>query len=210
MKKLKIDLKTLLLITLGSAIYAAATQLFIFSNSLFLGGTSGVSVILNHFFPHFSSGEFLMLINISLMLLALFILGKSMAAKTFIGSTLTTLFIGILEHMVPQQTPLISNSILSALIGASAVAIGSAILFYVDSSSGGTDIIALIIQKYSSFPIGKALLVTDILIVIVGACISQPLIAVASVIGLIIKTFGIDIVIGAVNKQKAKRRQSKP
>lgn len=197
-----LNFAALLRITLGSAVYAAATQLFIFSNDLFLGGTSGVSVILSHFFPEFSSGEILMIINITLMILALVILGRGMAVKTFLGSTLTTCFIGLLDRYVPAGVVLIPDPLLSAVVGASIVAAGSALLFLVDSSSGGTDIIALIIQKYSSIHIGKALLAADVLIVVVGAWISPPMIAVSSVVGLLIKTFGIDWIIGWIRNRK--------
>lgn len=206
MKHFKDHLRTFMLIALGSAVYALATQFFIFSNNLFLGGTSGVSVILNHFFPAFSSGDFLMLINIVLMVLALIILGRNMAVKTFIGSTLTTLFIGFIDHVFPLSEIPVVHPVLSAVIGASLIAVASAILFYIDSSSGGTDIIALIIRKFSSIQIGKALLVSDVLIVIIGACVSSLPIAIASVIGLVIKTFGIDVVIGAFNRIKSKNR----
>lgn len=202
MVSVKKEGKTLLLIVLGSLVYAVATQLFIFSNSLFLGGTSGVSVILNHFLPGISSGEFLMGINIGLMLLAVILLGKGMAVKTFLGSTFTTVFIGLLDKFFSDTGPLIANPVLSAVIGASVVAAGSALLFYVDSSSGGTDIIALIIRKYSDIHIGRALLAADVAIVVVGACISEPLIAVASVIGLLIKTFGIDFIIAVIRKTR--------
>lgn len=200
MHDLKKEGKTLLLIILGSLIYAVATQLFIFSNALFLGGTSGISVILNHFLPGISSGEFLMGINIALMVLAVVLLGKGMAVKTFLGSTFTTVFIGMLDKAFNGTGPMIGNPILSAVIGASIVAAGSALLFSIDSSSGGTDILALIIQKYSDIHIGRALLIADVAIVLIGACISSPMIAIASVVGLLIKTFGIDWIIAAARK----------
>ena len=80
-------------------------------------------------------------------------------------------------------------------------------MFYVDSSSGGTDIIALIIRRYKDIDIGKALLITDCLIVIVGGIVSGWVIALSSVIGLLIKTLGIDAVIALIKKftQKADR-----
>jgi len=197
---MKKHIRTLLLIALGSLVYGIATQFFIFPHGLFLGGTSGIYVILNHFFPTFSSGQFLMFINIGLMALALIILGRGMAVKTLLGSTLTTVFIGMLERMVPQGTPPVASPLLSVLIGSSLISVASAILFYNDSSSGGTDIIALIIQKYSSFRIGTALMIADILIVIVGACVSPIVIAIASVIGLFVKTRGIDAIIALYSK----------
>ena len=75
-------------------------------------------------------------------------------------------------------------------------------MFYVDSSSGGTDIIALIIKKYSNIQIGKALLITDVLIMIVGGILSGLSLFLSSFLGLLIKTLGIDLVIGMI---KAKR-----
>ena len=75
----------------------------------------------------------------------------------------------------------------------------SGIMFYVNSSSGGTDIIALIVKKYSKINIGKALLITDFMIVVVGGLLSGHIILASSFIGLIIKTFGIDLVIDIIN-----------
>ena len=86
-----------LLILLGSILYAVSTLLFIFPHSLLLGGTSGISVILEAFLD-FSPGKILMVINSFLIVLAFVLLGKDMGAKTLMGSVLTTAFIGLLEH----------------------------------------------------------------------------------------------------------------
>ena len=188
-----------LLIFLGSVLYAASTVLFIFPKSLLLGGTSGISVILERFLP-FSPGIILMTINFLLIVLAFVILGKEMAAKTLIGSVLTTVFIGIFEKLFSFETPLIENEYLSAIVGAAIIAVASGIMFYVDSSSGGTDIIALIVKKYSSIQIGKALLITDVLIVVVGGILSGTTILISSFIGLLIKTLGIDFVISLIKR----------
>lgn len=196
---MKKNILTYALIILGSAIYAVGTQLFIFPHSLLLGGTSGIAVILNSFLP-VSSGQILMCINILLMIVAFFVLGKTMAFKTFIGSLATTFFVGIAEMIFSFDKPIVPNEFVSAVLGGTVIAIASGILFYVDSSSGGTDIIALIIKKFSNLNIGKALLVSDILIVIIGGSISGILIALASFIGLLIKTLGIDFVIFLINK----------
>ena len=124
-----------------------------------------------------------------------------MGIKTLVGSILTTAFIGVFEPVFNLEKALLSNPYLSASVGAIIIAVASGIMFYVDSSSGGTDVIALIIQKYSNFKIGKALLVTDVLIVIVGGLLSGTAIFFSSFLGLIIKTFGIDIVISFIKKR---------
>ena len=123
-----------------------------------------------------------------------------MAIKTLVGSVLTTIFIGAFENVFANSV-LISNIYISTFIGAALVAIASGIMFYVESSSGGTDIIALIVRKYSNLNIGRALLITDFLIVIMGGILSGYIIFISSFIGLFIKTFGIDFVIGLINKK---------
>ena len=187
------------LIILGSILYAIATVVFIFPHSLLLGGTSGISVILNAYIP-FSPGAILVIINLSLLIAAFVVLGKEMAVKTFVGSTLTTVFVGIFEIIFDNSTILISNIYISAFVGAAIIALASGIMFYVKSSSGGIDIIALIVKKYSQINIGRALLITDFLIVIVGGLLSGYIILASSFVGLLIKTFGIDFVIEIMNK----------
>ena len=187
------------LIILGSILYAVATVAFIFPHSLLLGGTSGISVILNAYIP-FSPGTILMVINFLLIVAAFIILGKEMAIKTFVGSALTTVFVGVFEKVF-SSGPIVSNIYLSSIVGAVLIALASGVMFYVKSSSGGTDIIALIVQKYSNINIGKALLLTDFLIVIVGGIVSGYIILIGSFIGLLIKTFGIDYVIAVIKSR---------
>lgn len=189
-------------IVIGSVIYALATVLFIFPESLLLGGTSGISVILDAYLP-FSPGTILVIINFLLLVAAFVVLGKEMAIKTFVGSALTTIFVGAFEKVFANTDVLISNIYVSAFVGAALIAIASGVMFYVKSSSGGTDIIALIVKKFSNIKIGKALLVTDVLIVIVGGLLLGFPILIASVIGLLVKTLGIDVVIGVIERKKA-------
>ena len=203
--KIHVPIWSYLLILGGSILYAISTIVFIFPNGLLLGGTSGISVILTAFLP-FSPSIILMIINFALIVLAFAVLGKGMAIKTLIGSVLTTVFIGLFENLLPFQQALISNPYISALIGATIIAIASGIMFFVDSSSGGTDIIALIVKKFSGIHIGKALLITDILIVLVGGFLSGITILISSSLGLLVKTFGIDFVIWIIKKLKTNER----
>lgn len=187
------------LILLGSILYAVSTVLFIFPNYLLLGGTSGISVILEEFLP-FSPSTILMFINFSLIILAFVLLGKSMAAKTLAGSVCTTVFIGVFDNLFSFEKAIISNLYVSAVVGAVIIALASGIMFYVDSSSGGTDVIALVIKKFKGMDVGKALLITDVLIVLVGGVLSGVPILISSFSGLLIKTFGIDFVISFISK----------
>lgn len=201
MKKQSIVLQEYLLILLGSVLYAVSTILFVFPHGVLLGGTSGISVILESFLG-ISPGTILMVINSFLIVLAFAILGKEMGTKTLVGSVLTTAFIGVLESVLVLEAALISNRYLSSAVGAAVIAVASGIMFYVDSSSGGTDVIALIVQKYSRIQIGKALLITDILIVILGGILSGMPVFLSSFLGFLMKTLGIDFVIAIIKKYR--------
>ena len=196
-------LKDFSLIFLGSALYAAATLAFIFPHSLLLGGTSGISVIMESFIP-FSAGKILMIINFTLLILAFVILGRAMALKTLVGSTLTTLFIGLFENLAVFEAVIIPNPFISAITGAAVIALASGIMFYIDSSSGGTDIVALIVQKFMNIRIGRALLISDVLIVLLGGLLSGFPTLAASAVGFLVKTFGIDFVIARFKKLQKK------
>ena len=203
----KLTLREFILITVGSLLYAVSTNLFIFPSGVIIGGTSGISVILTYVLD-FSPGTIITVINIALILLAFLLLGKDMAIKTLVGSVLTTVFIGGLEKPLTLSSPLIESKLLSALVGAAIIAIASGIMFYVDSSSGGTDIIALIVKKYSRIKIGKALLVTDILIVLGGGLLSGFEILVIFTAGFLVKVLGIDLVILIIEKFLKKKEKN--
>jgi uncharacterized membrane-anchored protein YitT (DUF2179 family) len=179
-------------ILLGSFLYGVSTHFFIFPKGILLGGTSGISVILSLVLP-VSAGKISTVINLLLILVAFIVLGKGMAIKTFIGSALTTLFIGGFDLTVKLDSPIINNVLLSSVIGAFLIAVASTMLFKVDSSSGGTDIIALIIGKFSSLNLGIALLISDFIIVLSGFFLYAPDVAAASFIGYLIKTLGIAV-----------------
>lgn len=201
--KIKREILSYIFIIFGSLLYALSTVLFIFPKSLLLGGTSGISVILNSFVD-FSPGMILTIINTLLLVLAFVILGREIAVKTLVGSVATTISVAIVEKLIVLEKPLINNPYISAVIGAAIIAIASGIMFYCNSSSGGTDIVALIVRKYSSIDIGKSLLITDVLIVIIGGLLSGITVFISSFLGLLIKTFGIDFVISKIKKWQVK------
>lgn len=200
-EKIKKEILSYIFILFGSILYALSTVLFIFPSSLLLGGTSGISVIL-HSVITFSPGIILTVINTALIVVAFIVLGKEMAVKTLVGSVLTTFSVAVCEKIFVLEKPLIENPYISAVIGGGIIAVASGVMFYCNSSSGGTDVIALIVKKYSSIDIGKALLITDVLIVIAGGLLSGITILFSSFLGLLIKTLGIDFVIAQIKKRR--------
>ena len=191
-------------ICIGSLIYGFATNYFIFPHDVVLGGTSGLAVILNHIFA-FSSGKWSVVLNVFIIILGLLTLGKEMAVRTLLGSIMTTVAIGAFDALPHPSKAWIENSIFSTILGCLLIALASGILFYVKSSSGGTDTIALIVQKYSSLHIGRCLFLTDVIIVVLGCIWSESTIIIASILGFLIKVFGIDFVVGRINKMRIRK-----
>lgn len=198
MKNVGNFIKEYTMIFIGGILYGLSTILFIFPHSVSLGGTSGVAVILASFIP-LSPATFSVIINTLLLVLALIILGKSMAIKTLIGSLITTISIALFE-IIFKNAILIPSPLVSGIIGALIIAIASAFMFYVDSSSGGTDIIALIIKKFCNIQIGKALLLSDFLIVVVGGILAGWQMAIYSFVGFLVKVLGIDLFIKIIKR----------
>ncbi len=191
----------LLFIAVGSFLYGIGTSAFIYPHRLLLGGTTGISVILNAFMP-FSPAAILTALNYGLLFLALVILGKEAFLKNLLGSVLTTTSIAYFAGVFTEEDPPLDSLLGSAVIGAAIIALASALMFYVGASSGGTDIVALIVKKFvPNIHVGRALLLTDFLIVLVGGLLSGLAIGLCSLLGLVIKTGGIDLIIAAINKR---------
>ena len=206
MSKLKSEIQIYLWILIASILYGIGTSAFIFPCNITLGGTSGISVILTRFLNQ-SPGTIISILNVLLIVLAIFLLGIDMAIRSFVGSALTTTAITGLEIIMALDGPVIANPFLSSAIGAAIIALASGIMFYCNASSGGTDIIALIVQKYRKIHIGKALLLTDILIMLFGGFLLGPKILLASFIGLLIKGFGVDFVIAQIVHMREKQNK---
>lgn len=192
------------LIFIGSVLYGLGTVFFVFPNAIVFGGTSGISVMLSECIS-LTPGEISVIANVTLLLVAFIVLGRSMAIKTLVGSLLTTVFIGGFERLFYKGELFVENNYAAAILGALIIAIASGIMFYVDSSSGGTDIIALIIKKYVKINVGRALLISDFVIVIGGGILGGFGIAIPSFIGFLIKVFGIDLVIRIISSNTKKR-----
>ena len=114
----------------------------------------------------------------------------------FDGSTATAVCIALVERYLTPAEPLIPSLLLSATVGALILAVAGGVLFFVGSSSGGTDIVALIVQRFSRIRnIGRALFVTDVLIVLVGGILTNVPMLLCSLLGLFLKTLGIDALV---------------
>lgn len=161
----KFDIKRFFLINIGILILSAGLYFFLIPADLAVGGITGLAMVLNKFIPVLRVGTIMFIGNVILFIIAFIILGKEFTGYTIYTSLVISGLIDILDLMVPLNAPLVDDIILNLVYGIMIQGIGMAIILNQGTSTGGTDIVAKIINKYSDFPIGISLLIADVLIV---------------------------------------------
>lgn len=199
-------LKTYLIITVGGLIVACGVYFFSFPNSFSTGGTSALSVLLAKLIgiEAITPGLIMAVVNVVLLTIALIIFGKEFAFKTVYCSLLISLFSLVMERVLPIRiiangaSTLTDDPFLELIFSIGCIALGSAITFSVGASSGGTDIVAMILKKYTNLDISRALFVSDAVLVLSSFFIFGIRIGLYSLLGLILKSFIVDIVIDGI------------
>ncbi len=198
----KEQLRDWMLMTVGTIIMVIGIYFFKYTNNFSTGGVSGISVILAHYIQGMTPGTVGLVINVALLILGYAVLGRSFGVKTTYVTLLQSGLLRLLEIILPMKAPMTSQPLLELIFAVSLPAIGSAILFNVDASSGGTDIIAMIMRKYSTLDIGRALLLSDCVITF-SACIAFGMTTgLFSILGLVMKSLLVDMVLENLNINK--------
>ena len=161
-------LKSYAIITLGLILYVLAWVVFIIPHQLVGGGVTGISAVIQYCTGFHVSYSFF-IINGILLLIALKVLGPAFGVKTVYAMVVTTLLLRFMPMVIPQEfiqiIALDNGKLLSVIIGGMLSALGISLTFSQGGSSGGTDIIALMITKYRAISPGKILLILDIFII---------------------------------------------
>lgn len=199
---MKQKLREFLLLNAGTLLVAAGVYFFKFPNHFSTGGVSGLSVVLSPFLPHISPGTLVFVINMALLLLGFLVFGKGFGLKTAYSSFLMSGVIWLLERLCPLDAPLTSQPLLELCFAVLLPAFGSALLFNMEASTGGTDIVAMLLRKFTDLNIGRALLLCDFLITLAAAFVFGIETGLFSILGLLVKSLVIDNVIESINQSK--------
>ena len=202
MNKIKNVLKSYSIITLGIAIMAVGIYFFKFPNNFSTGGVSGMSTILGKLVPNISKAAFVNIINYSLLVLGLIFFGRGFAFKTVYSSIVLSSLIAVFEYFFPLTKPLTDQPFLELVCSILLVGVGSALLFSERASSGGTDIVAMILKKYTKLNIGKALFCSDFVIVLVSFVVFGIETGIFSMLGLLSKALVVDNIIDSIYLSK--------
>ena len=201
-KEQKNSLREWLYITAGILIMTAGIYFFKFPNHFSTGGVTGIAIVLGHYIPAITPGTLVTIINVALLILGFAVFGKSFGIRTVYASLLMSGMLQLLEAVYPMEAPMTSQPLVELLFAVGLPAVGSAILFNLDASSGGTDIIAMILKKHTALNIGIALLCSDIIIT-VSACFAFGMeTGLFSILGLIIKSLFMDMVTDNLKTKK--------
>ena len=191
-----------LVMTFGVLLLTAGVYFFKIPNGFSTGGVSGISTVLGAVIPGFTPGMLITGINVLLLVVGLFVVGRDFGLKTVWCSLLFSGLTMLLEAVVPMKAPLTDEPLLDLICAILLTAIGSALMFRAGASSGGTDIVAMILKKYTSLDIGKALLVTDFLIASSAFFVFDVETGIFSLLGLFAKAFVVDGVIESIGTCK--------
>ena len=149
------------LITVSIWIMVIGIYFFKFPNHFAFGGVTGFSTVFSQLF-HCSASTFTTAANYALLVLGFIFLGKSVGVRTIYATIVMSVSLQALDALVPMHGTLTDQPMLELVFAIMLPAIGSAILFNIDASSGGTDVIAMILKKYTSMNIGSALMAADV------------------------------------------------
>lgn len=198
---MKSKLKNFSLLTISTLIMAVGIYFFKFANNFTFVGITGVAVLVAKFLP-ISASDFSFVVNILLLIIGWIVLGKSFAEKTAYSTILLSVSLSLLERIYPMSHPLTNEPLLELIFAILLPALGSAILFNIGASSGGTDVIAMILKKYTSVDIGKGLMISDLIFTLAGFLVFNVKTGLYSLFGLIMRSALIDNFIESFNRSK--------
>ncbi|NHB68051.1 YitT family protein [Perlabentimonas gracilis] len=168
------------LITVGAFILASGFVFFIDPHRIAPGGVYGIGIIVHYltkgmfsWAPEgFPIGTVGLILNIPLTIIGIKLLGPRFGVKTVIGFILTSIFIDA-QHYLFGYEPLVDDALLSSIFGGVLIGFGLGLIFKSKATSGGSDIIAMIIAKYTRLPLGQLMIYVDSAIVLIALAAFQ-------------------------------------
>ncbi len=194
------------LIIVGAFILAAGFVFFINPYNIVPGGVYGIGIVVHHLIPSIPVGTFGLILNVPLTLLGIKILGARFGLKTVLGMILTTVFMDGLTYFIGENDPLglADDLLLSCVFGGIVIGFGLGLIFKAKATSGGSDIVAMILAKFTKISVGQLLMVVDAIIVLVGLIVFKDWkIPLYSWIVIFITGKVIDITIDGLNYERA-------
>lgn len=190
-----------MLITFAMLLVSAAVYFFMVPSKIVVGSISGLAMVLAELL-HMQMSTITFILNAVLLLVGFIFIGKEFGAKTIYTSLLLPIFLWIFEQLVPVNESMTGNSVYDLVSYILIIALGQAILFNVNASSGGLDVIAKIISKYTHADIGKAVTIGGMITAVTSIFAYDVGTLVVSVLGTYANGIAVDYFIDGFNKRK--------
>ncbi|MBR6657636.1 MAG: YitT family protein [Oscillospiraceae bacterium] len=186
------------LLTIASLLIILSTWLFKYPNNFTFGGVNGISILLSKIIE-VPASTLNLVMNIVLLVIGFMVLGKVFAGKTLYVTLLSTVGLSVLDLIHPITEPITDEPVIELLFAVALPAVASAILFNMDASSGGTDIVAMLLKKYTTMEIGTAIFAVDLIISVSAFVVFDFATGLYSLTGLFAKTLIMDGAIENLN-----------
>lgn len=192
-------IKEFIMINIGIAVLAAGIHFFLVPNQLATGGVTGIAQVVNHYVPSMSIPVLLAILNLILFIIGFIFIGPKFGTLTIYASFALSGIIAVFEKVYPMTSTITNDLFIELLFGAGLTAAGLGIVFNQNSSTGGTDILAKIVNKYFHLDLGKAMLCVDFLVTIAATIAFGAKKGMYSILGVFIIGILVDVVIEGMN-----------
>ena len=196
--KLNETIKEYSIITVGTAIVAAAVFFFMLPSHVSVGSGAALAMVMSNFVP-LSISAITLIMNVALLIIGFFLIGPEFGAKTIYCSICMPVVLGLLEAMFPNFQSITQDPLLDVVCYILVVGVGLAILFSRNASSGGLDIVAKIMNKYLKMDLGKAMSASGIIVALSSALCYDSKTVVLSILGTYFGGIMIDHFIIGIN-----------
>lgn len=199
---MKKKIQQFLYLNIGTILFALGIYFFRMPNSFIVGGASGLSIILSKMLPCLTTGQFVTIINLICILAGLIALGKAFSWRTIYCSMIYSFSILICEKIFAMSTPLTDETLLELISSVILCGVGAGLVIYAGGSTGGIEVLALIVKERTHYTIGNALMFFNLAIALIGAYLFGIRICMFSVLGVLINSIVVEKVIQYFNSEK--------
>ena len=188
-------------ITFGMLLVSAAVHFFMVPSHIVVGSISGLSMVLSQIIG-WELSVITFILNAVLLVVGFIFIGKEFGAKTIYTSMLLPVFLWIFERVIPISQSVTGNIVFDLVTYILLVALGQALLFHVNASSGGIDVVAKIISKFTRMEIGKAVTMAGLVTSMTSVIVYDVSILIISILGTFANGLAVDYFIDGFNKRK--------
>lgn len=188
-------LRKVIITTFASIIVSAGVYFFMIPYNLTIGGTAGLSIALAKFLPGIPVGVFQLGINVILFILAFLLIGSEFGGLSIYATVVLSIALIVFEKLIPNVQPLVDTPFMSMIIGVGVTAIGIALTLNQNASTGGTDIVGKILNKYMHVDLSVGVFIADFSVVVMGYAAYGINAAMYALVGILFNAVVIDKVL---------------